>query len=105
MFVYLLLCVNEQGNESHKIGFSKNNPNERVLALSTGNPNKISVLRTYQSKNYIKIEKWLHRKFANKNIQNEWFILNDNDVLSFLINCKEIDEQINYLKENNHFYK
>ena len=62
-YVYLLLQIDFDGNESYKIGITKNDPKKRVKQLQTGNPNKISLHRKYDSKNYLKVERWLHRKY------------------------------------------
>ena len=85
-FVYLLLEVNQYGEEYHKIGISKNEPEKRLKQLQTGNPNEIRVLKIYQSKNYKKIEKLLHSRFSNKKTlaNNEWFHLSNEEVISFL---------------------
>jgi hypothetical protein len=105
-FVYLILEVNQHGEESHKIGFSKNNPKHRLKNLQTGNPNKIELLKFYESVNYKIIEKWLHSRFSNKRTisENEWFRLSDEDVISFINTCENIDSTIKLLIEQNHFY-
>lgn len=106
-YVYLLLEVNKNGDEHHKIGFSKNNPEKRLKQLRTGNSNTITLLKTYETDNYKKLENWLHRKFMDKKTQsdNEWFCLNNEDVLNFLTTCKKIDDIIITLLEENEFYK
>jgi len=106
-YVYLLLEVTEDGLERHKIGITKNDVDKRVRQLQTGNSNKISVLKTYESINYKKIEKWLHNEFINKRTEseNEWFKLSDEDVIGFTLLCNNADKTINFLKETNHFYK
>jgi hypothetical protein len=106
-YLYLLIEVNEKGEEHHKIGISKNNPEIRAKKLQTGNSNKIDVLRIYESKNYKSIEKWLHSKFYNKRTlsENEWFKLSDEDVINFLDTCKKMDDTIEMLIRENSFYK
>lgn len=106
-YVYLLLQTDIDGNESHKIGITKNEPNLRLKQLQTGNPNKISLLKQYYSKNYIKVEQWMHRKHSGSKSEakNEWRILTDENVFSFIDDCKEADENIKFLLENNSFYK
>jgi len=106
-YVYLLLEIDKDGDERHKIGISKNNPSKRQSQLQTGNSNKISVLNFYETNNYKKVEKWLHTRYANNKTEanNEWFILTDEDVLSFYDTCKKSDETINFLLENNSLYK
>jgi hypothetical protein len=105
-YVYLLLEVDKYGYERHKIGFSKNDPNKRLKSLSTGNSNQISLLKFYQSPNYKKIEKWLHKKFNHKRTEanNEWFQLDNDDVINFTDYCKEIDNIVSFMLKNNPFY-
>jgi len=106
-YVYLILEVNEHGEEHHKIGISKNEPEKRLKQLQTGNPNRIDILKFYESKNYKRVEKWLHSRFCNKKTlaENEWFILSDDDVINFIDVCKKVDETINLLLKENPFYK
>lgn len=106
-YVYLLLEVDKHGDETFKIGVTKNDPSDRNSGLQTGNPDKIRVLNQYESVNYLKVEKWLHRKFVSKQTLagNEWFNLTNEDVMSFLTECKKADETISFLKNNNHFCK
>jgi T5orf172 domain len=106
-FVYLLLEVDKDGYERHKIGISKNNPNKRLKQLQTGNSNVISLLSMYQSKNYKKIELWLHGKYSNKKTEsnNEWFTLSNDDVLSFLVTCEKINESVEFLLKENQFFR
>lgn len=105
-FIYILLEVDKDGGERHKIGFTKNDPHKRLKQLSTGNSNIISVLKTYQTNNYVLIERHLHQRFKSKRTEsnNEWFTLNDEDISLFESYCKKLDENINFLKENNHFF-
>ena len=106
-YVYLICEVDSYGGEKYKIGETKNDPEKRLKTLKTGNPNEIFVLLKYYSENYKKIERWLHKKyFAQKTIsKNEFFYLSNEQVISFLEDCKEIDKTITFLKETNHFYK
>ena len=105
-FVYLILEVNEGGDECYKVGISSKDPLKRKNNLKTGNPNQLSVLKQYQSENYKKIERFLHTKYSNKKTisNNEWFNLSDEDVINFYKSCKEIDDVISFMKSNNSYY-
>jgi hypothetical protein len=59
-YIYLILQTDSNYLESFKIGITK--INQKGKQLQTGNPNKISLLKSYKSDNYLKIERWLHRK-------------------------------------------
>jgi hypothetical protein len=105
-YVYLLLQIDFDGNESYKIGITKNDPNKRVKQLQTGNPNKISLHRKYETKNHLKVEQWLHRKYQIKTeAKNEWRTLTNEQVFSFLDDCKTADENIQFLLDNNSFFE
>jgi hypothetical protein len=105
-YVYLLLQIDFEGNESYKIGITKNDPILRCKQLQTGNPNKISVHRKYDSKNYLKVERWLHRKYQTRTeAKNEWRTLTDEQVFSFLDDCQTADDNIQFLLDNNSLYE
>jgi hypothetical protein len=105
-YVYLLLQIDFEGNESYKIGVTKRDVNIRVSELQTGNPNKISVHRKYDSKNYLKVERWLHRKYQTRTeAKNEWRTLTDEQVFSFLDDCQTADDNIQFLLDNNSLYE
>ena len=103
--VYLLVQINEIGQETYKIGITKNNPNIRLSTLQTGNPNKINILHVYETENYKKVELWLHKKYSasKTNAKNEWFSLKNDQVLSFIADCIKINSTIEYLKKENPF--
>ena len=107
MGIVYLLCELGSNPESYKIGITKDNPEKRVKQLQTGNPNKIEVLKCYESKNYKTIEKWLHKKYSlNKtDSNNEWFQLTDKDIVTFNETCKNIESTILFLLKENHFFK
>ena len=106
-YVYIILEVDVEGFERHKIGFSKNHPDKRAKQLQTGNSNKISVLTFYESVNYKKVEAWMHRKYSSQRTlaDNEWFILTNEQVQTFNEDCKEIDARVKVLLASNPFYK
>jgi len=103
-YVYLLMTNSENG-EVFKIGITKNNPLERIKQLSTGNDKKITLINSYQSQNYLKIERFLHRKYLTKTeAGNEWRNLSIEQTISFLDDCIEADNNIKFLLKNNPFY-
>ena len=90
-----------------KIGISEN-VGRRVKQLQTGCPFKIDVVRKYDTANFYKIEKVLHRKYrTNKmddneyNLVGEWFNIPIGEVLNFEENCKEIEDTIIFLRNHN----
>ena len=79
----------------YKIGVSKN-PDKRLKNLKTGNSNNLSIKQLYKTnqKYVYKIETILHRIHENKKIAGEWFLLNDNDVENFLLECIKIEKDL-----------
>ena len=104
-YVYLLLQYDSDNHETYKIGITKRDINKRISELQTGNPNKITLIKSYESDNYLKIESWLHKKFKPKNEKGEWFNLSDDDVFSFENECIMADDNIKFLLEHNEIYK
>ena len=104
-YVYLILEVNHNGEERYKIGISKNEPLKRLKQLQTGNPNNLSIIQTYESKDYKKIEKWFHGRYSLKktDAKNEWFKLTDTDVFEFIDECKRAETTFGLLKDNPFF--
>lgn len=73
-YVYLLKC-----GDHYKIGQSKK-PRKRLKQLRTGSPLPIRVIHTLRTSYYREIERDLHRRFADKRAEGEWFLLADDDV-------------------------
>lgn len=104
-YVYLLLCIESDGVEHHKIGITKNPPIKRVKQLQTGSANKIILLNSYETDNYLKVERWMHRKHfsAKTEAKNEWRKLTDEEVFAFISYCEIADDNIKFLQKHNPF--
>lgn len=106
--VYL---INSGLTDRYKIGVSKN-AHDRIRGLQTGNPQKLTLVSYYESEIYIKIETILHRVLKHKkyiiedfeNLKGEWFILTNEDVLSFRESCEKIESAINCLDNSSTFF-
>ncbi len=64
----------------YKIGITTKTPQSRIAELQTGSPTKIEISGYCYNKNALEMEQLLHKKFANKRLEGEWFALNDDDV-------------------------
>lgn len=104
-YVYLFLEIESNGLENHKIGVTKNDPKLRIKQLQTGNSRKITLLRSYKSDNYLKVERWMHRKYFSSKTEakNEWRALTDEEVFTFIQDCEEADDNIKFLQQHNPF--
>lgn len=96
-FVYLLKI---QENGIYKIGVSKN-VEKRVKQLQTGNTEQIYLVNKFHSNYPYKIESYLHNIYKSNTISGEWFYLSDDDVNSFIDNCKKCETNFKCMDENN----
>lgn len=69
------------GEILYKIGFTKRNVEDRIKQFKTGNPGIFKVKYVFESDKFIpKIEKRLHTFFGSKRVENEWFLLEKEDL-------------------------
>lgn len=103
-FVYL---IGENKDENtYKIGVTKHKDiKNRMNELQTGNSNELFIKDYFETKYPYKLEKMLHRHFYNKNILNEWFSLNNDDIKSFKDICLKYNNILDSLKYNPFFNK
>lgn len=106
-FIYL---IHLEGTDIYKIGFSKT-PNKRVKGLQTGNPYKLLVVDSYESKRATKIETVLHSRFAAHKIdENEYHLMGEFFKLDFETKskfremCKKIDDNFQVLEDHSTLY-
>lgn len=103
-YVYL---ITELDSEKHyKIGVTKKADIEaRKKELQTGNSSELHILTYFKTQYPYKLEKLLHQKYANKNKINEWYELNEDEVLNFDKTCQQYEEILDSLKDNPFFNK
>lgn len=104
-FVYLI-CDFDNDKPLYKVGVTKNNVQKRLKQLQTGSGGELTLVWTYESEHYRRVESWLHRRFKQfkTNGGKEWFSLPEREVLTFKDQCKKIEETITFLIENNEFF-
>ena len=95
-YIYLIQSLE---NSYYKIGIS-NNPKRRIKELSTGNPSQLKLVETYQSEHAEKIERTLQRRYSYLRKEGEWFDMGISNEVSFLNECKQIEEILNLLEKN-----
>lgn len=101
-FVYL---IGENNNENtYKIGLTKSkNINNRLKKLQTGNSSELFIKAYFETDTPYKLEKMLHNHFSDKQIINEWYYLNNDDIISFNETCQTLQKNIESLKDNPFF--
>jgi len=91
--------IKDNENGLYKIGVAKN-PQKRLKELQTGNPFELFIVDTYLTEYSNKIEKTLHRKYSYLKKEGEWFNLSIQEEVSFIDDCKKIEERIVILEYN-----
>jgi hypothetical protein len=98
--VYLIQSL-EDGN--YKIGISKN-PQKRLYHLQTANSSQLKLIDTYSSEFAHIIETTLKNQFSHVRKVGEWFDFGVSDISTFIERCKQIEENIKLLKENDNLF-
>lgn len=104
-YVYLVKATTNQGEESYKIGVTKNDPQKRIKQLQTGNPSELTLIDTYYSKFGTTIESYLHRTYAMNKIKGEWFSLDKEQIELFQEQCKKLETNLKMIQEDNTWYE
>lgn len=99
-FVYLLKC-----QDKYKIGIAKDGGKSRIKGLQTGNPEDIEVVTQFLSVFPSKLETILHKHFQMERKRGEWFLLNQDQVNSFIELCEKNEKLLIFLKDNNSYCK
>ena len=95
-FVYFI----KDNSDQVKIGYTKRNVKDRIKELNS--PNLITILE-FETKYPTQLEKALHFRFKQHNIEREWFCLDDFKVEELKQICEMLNEGLCVIKENNNF--
>lgn len=101
-YVYLI-C--DPAQNKFKIGVTKHSIEKRIKELQTGNSCELHITSYYETYYPFCVERMLHNKYGHKNVLNEWFDLNVEDITSFKEKCLECENIIESMKENPFFQK
>jgi len=99
-YIYL---IQSQEDGYYKIGVSKH-PKKRVKQLQTGNSSELKLIESFQSEHAHQVERALQRRYSYLKKEGEWFDLSIKEDVSFLTDCKQIEESINILKKNGNVF-
>jgi hypothetical protein len=99
--VYLLYCTGSEFVDSdgewsarYKIGCTSGDVFFRRDRLQTGNPNRLNVVRFFETEHPFRLEKMLHNHFRSSGVLNEWFVLKDAEALDFINVCRHCEDII-----------
>lgn len=99
-YIYLIQSLE---NSHYKIGIS-NNPQRRIKELQTGNSSELRLVEVYQSEYAEKIERALQRRYSYLNKEGEWFDMSISNEVTFLAECRKIEETLVHLKKNGNVF-
>lgn len=100
-YIYLIGQRGQKGQ--FKIGVTRGSVEKRLKQLQTGSSDELYIKETFESDNAFKLEKMLHNQFSSKNMLNEWYQLEDDDVSTFKEKCEQMQGIIDSLAENPFF--
>jgi predicted GIY-YIG superfamily endonuclease len=100
--VYL---IQNNDDNLYKIGVTKGDAKVRLQKLQTGNPTELHIVNIYKCEYPFRMEKMLHIRYMLKHWLNEWYQLDLNDIVHFTDTCKQVEYEINLLKDNIFFAK
>nr|VFK00735.1 MAG: T5orf172 domain-containing protein [Candidatus Kentron sp. LFY] len=83
--IYFIIENEDLMNQRIKIGYSSE-PGKRIKALQTGNSRSLALMGWIESNDDKQLEKELHEKYSNYRVLNEWFEINNENVLEELKN-------------------
>jgi hypothetical protein len=98
-----IYLIQSQEDGYYKIGVSKH-PKKRVKQLQTGNSSELKLIDSYESEHAHKIERSLQRRYSYLKKEGEWFDLSLKEDIAFLTDCKQIEENIDILKQNGNVF-
>lgn len=96
--VYLLGDLEKENY--FKIGVTRGKVENRIKKLQTGNSGEIYLVSSYETNHPFILESLLHKKYANKQILNEWYELTPEEVLGFNKTCDDIINMLKSVKDN-----
>ena len=101
-YVYLI-C--DPGQDTYKIGVSRDLAQKRLKRLQTGNASELHIIHSVYATYPFRLETILHNKFKHKRATGEWFYLDQDDIKNFEQTCTEAINLIELMKDNPFFGK
>jgi len=98
--IYLIQSLE---NSYYKIGVSMH-PQVRLKQHQTGNPSPVKLIEIYRSDLAYKIEKVLHRRYSHARKECEWFDLSIAIEVSFIEECRKIEENLVFIEKNGNVF-
>ena len=87
----------------YKIGVSKH-PKKRLTQLQTGNSSELKLIESYQTEYAHKIESVFQTRYFYLKKEGEWFEMSISNEVSFISECKKIEEIFEVLKKSGNVF-
>lgn len=100
-YVYLIADTLNEG--IFKIGVTKGKIENRIKQLQTGNAGELYIFDYYETEFPYFIEKRMHIKYRDNNVNSEWFKVPLEEALKFKELCSEEEKLVDIMKDN-HFF-
>ena len=97
--VYLIRATLHDGSYQYKVGVSKH-VDKRLKQNKTSNPNGLELIKTFYSKYPYLVETALKNNFKLKQIEGEWFLLDELDVDVFVEKCQFYENNFEIIKSS-----
>jgi len=99
-YVYLSQSLE---NSYYKIGISKH-PQKRLSENQTGNPSKTQIIHMFKSEFPYLVETAIHRRYEGFRKNGEWFDLSIEVEVNFLSYCRQIEENLEFLRKSGNVF-
>lgn len=96
-----LLC--DPSTDLFKIGMTRSCVSKRIKELQTGNSCEIHLVKKFDTSIPSFIESSLHRHFMGKHSLNEWYTLEQQDIIDFEETCNYYEKIAEAMKDNPFF--
>ena len=100
----MIYLIKAEETNLYKIGYTAGKSKNRIKAMQTGCPHKLSVIEEVAGS--VEKEKWLHKAFSEHRKQGEWFEFDEQIIDSVLDKMRQkhtIEDDIDLEDWRNHF--
>jgi hypothetical protein len=87
------------------MGMTKRDPYKRLKELQTGNPNKLDITYVFESQYGNLLESTLHTHYQTFRLEGEWFMIDQEQVDSFIPVCEKYEGLLKLVHEENTYFQ
>lgn len=98
IFIVAVYLIGNENKTAFKIGYTMGPVSSRLKQLQTGHHENLKIYAIAEVRNSTRVEKMMHGRYAHKKLNGEWFELNEKEIESFIKNCTDADEAVNFMR-------